>query len=83
MSVPGCVPLREVSAAITAQRVKLLKGREQGNEALLDRWNHPPTAFLSSGWGTFMIKDTPLKKKKKSIKKNLGDEKYKGLIINP
>lgn len=49
MSVPGRAPLREVSAAITAQRVKLLRGREQGNEALLDRWNHQPTAILSSG----------------------------------
>lgn len=62
MSVPGCAPRREVFAAITAQRAKLLRGREQGNEALLDRWNHQLSAILSSGWGKPMIKGTPLKK---------------------
>lgn len=62
MSVSGCAPRREVFAAITAQRAKLLRGREQGNEALLDRWNHQLTAILSSGWGKPMIKGTPLKK---------------------
>lgn len=56
MSVPGCAPLREVHEAITAQRVKLLRGREHGNEALLDRWNHQPSAILESGWGKLVIK---------------------------
>lgn len=59
MSVPGCATLVEVSSAITAQRVKLLRGREQGNEALLDRWNHQLTAILSSGWGRVVIENTP------------------------
>lgn len=80
MSVPGCAPRREVFAAITAQRAKLLRGREQGNEALLDRWNHQLTAILSSGWGKLMIEGTPLKKI--IMKKNLGNKNYKGLIIN-